>query len=357
MTATEAAIDPELRVDDFAYELPEELIAQQPLARRDDSRLLVLDRGVARLHHSRVSDLTELLERGDLLVANNSRVFPGLLTASKHGTGGRVELLLLRPEGTGVWQALAKPARRLRQSMRLRVEPNRGAAAPLDVEVVSVGDDGNVTIAMRDGTGVDLASFGATPLPPYIRAPLTDAERYQPVYATAVGSAAAPTAGLHFSPELLARLRAKGIGWAEVTLHVGLDTFRSVHVERVADHRIHREWFEVPRETAEALAQARAGGRRVVAVGTTAARTLETLAAAWDRERPAGMAGMTDLFIVPGYRWRLVDALLTNFHLPRSTLLMMVSSFAGTEALRAAYAEAISARYRFYSFGDAMLIR
>jgi S-adenosylmethionine:tRNA ribosyltransferase-isomerase len=305
-----------------------------------------------------VADLADWLDPGDLLVANNSRVFPARLAATKVPSGGRVELLLLRPEGTGRWLALAKPSRRLRPGGRLRVEPRTEspAAAPLEIEVVAVGEDGVVTLSM-DGGAEDLAAFGETPLPPYIRAPLADAERYQPVYASAVGSAAAPTAGLHFTPDLLGHLGAKGVGWAEVTLHVGLDTFRPVQVEWVAEHRMHREWFEVPDATAGAIAAARRRGGRVVAIGTTAARTLETLAERWDEEHPVGTAGMTDLFIVPGYRWRMVDALLTNFHLPRSTLLMMVSSFAGRAALRDAYEAAIAARYRFFSFGDAMLIR
>ncbi len=357
MIPTDRDLDAGLRVDDFDYDLPEELIAQRPLARRDQSRLLVLDRAIGELRHSVVADLPEWLDQGDLLVANNSRVFPARLSATRIPTGGRVELLLLRPEGGGRWSSLAKPSRRLRPGGRLLVEPRQGSGTPLELEVVAIGDDGVVSLSIgTDGAG-DLAAYGETPLPPYIRTSLGDPERYQPVYASSIGSAAAPTAGLHFTPGLLERLREKGIGWAEVTLHVGLDTFRPVHVERVTEHRIHREWFEVPEETAAAVADARRRGGRVVAVGTTAARTLETLAGHWDERRPAGTSGMTDLFIIPGYRWRLVDVLLTNFHLPRSTLLMMVSSFAGRSTLRDAYAAAIAEQYRFFSFGDAMLIR
>jgi S-adenosylmethionine:tRNA ribosyltransferase-isomerase len=224
-----------------------------------------------------------------------------------------------------------------------------------EVAVLKVGGEGQVTLALGEAE-TRLADFGVTPLPPYIVAPLADAERYQTIYADREGSAAAPTAGLHFTSALLARLRERGVGWAEATLHVGLDTFRPVTAERVIDHTIHREWCDVPDETARTIAATKLAGRRVIAVGTTAARTLETLGAGFDPAAPRGISGETGVFIYPGYRWRLVDALLTNFHLPRSTLLMMVSALAGTELIRRAYAEAISAEYRFYSFGDAMLV-
>ena len=358
MTDPAVGIDPSLRVDDFVYDLPEELIAQVPLAERDASRLLVLDRATASRHHSLVSKLDDWLEPGDLLVANNSRVIPARLQATKLGTFGQVELLLLREGGDGTWAALAKPARRLRPGTRLLIAPQTGRHLPdVELDVLDVGKDGQVSLAFRGEVPIRLDDYGLVPLPPYIRQRLEDAERYQTVYASEAGSAAAPTAGLHFSPELLRRLRNRGIGWAEVTLHIGLDTFRPVGAQRVADHRIHREWCVVPDESARAVASARRAGRRVVAVGTTSARALETLGARWDEARPAGLATMTELFIVPGYRWQIVDALLTNFHLPRSTLLMMVSSFAGLETIRSAYAEAVERQYRFFSFGDAMLIR
>ena len=343
------------RVADFDYELPPELIAQTPLADRDASRLLVVERASGRLHHGFVRDIGEWLGAGDLLVANNSRVLPARMVGLKTDTGGRVELLLLRALEGNRWTALAKPARRLRAGVTVRVLPRRaGGGSDLEVEVVAVGDDGLVELRIAGDARLD--DYGAPPLPPYIRERLDDPERYQTVYASVLGSAAAPTAGLHFTPGLVAELGARGIGWAEVTLHVGLDTFRPVTVERVGAHRIHREWCSVSDETAVAVAAARERRRRVVAVGTTAARTLETLGRISDPARPCGMTAMTDLFIVPGYRWRLVDAMLTNFHLPRSTLLMMVSAFAGMETIRRAYAEAIRQRYRFFSFGDAMLI-
>ncbi|CAA9542904.1 MAG: S-adenosylmethionine:tRNA ribosyltransferase-isomerase [uncultured Thermomicrobiales bacterium] len=359
MRASDVAIDRSLRVDDFAYDLPEELIAQAPLARRDASRLLVLDRPSGGLEHATVADLPDLLDPGDLLVANNSRVIPARLAARKRDTGGRVELLLLRDEGEGVWTALAKPARRLAAGTALVVEPRAGASAPpLGVEVLECGDGGQVRVAV-DATGPEpLAPYGTAPLPPYVRSALAEPERYQTVYAAEAGSAAAPTAGLHFGHDLLDALRRRGVGWAEVTLHVGLDTFRPVTTELVADHPIHREWCEVPASTARAVLATRGAGRRVIAVGTTAVRTLETLAS--DGLETAAVSGMkmeTGLFILPGYRWKLVDAMITNFHLPRSTLLMMVSAFAGREAVRRAYAVAIEERYRFFSFGDAMLIR
>jgi len=353
-------IDPGLGVDDFDYELPAELIAQTPLERRDDSRLLVVDRASRDMRHAGVRDLPRLLDPGDLMVVNNSRVIPARLSGRKAETGGRVELLLLREEGDGSWAALARPARRLAKGTVVRLEP-RGAAATdepeLAVEVVEGRDEGQVLLRVPPGFEQRLARFGATPLPPYITRELEENERYQTVYARSSGSAAAPTAGLHLTPELIDALRARGIGWAEVTLHVGLDTFRPVAVEKVREHAIHREWCSVPASTAAAIAATKAAGKRVVAVGTTSARTLESFGARSEAGHGGGMEMSTGLFIVPGYRWRVVDALLTNFHLPRSTLLMMVSSFAGRDLVQAAYREAIRERYRFYSFGDAMLLR
>jgi len=348
---------PGLRVADFDYELPPELIAQHPLPDRAASRLLVLDRRTGARAHSAIHDLGDWLAPGDLLVANNSRVLPARLHARKE-TGGQVELLLLRELRPGVWSALAKPARRLHAGTRLLLQPRPGvAASERAVSIAAVGDEGEVTVEMDDLDVAGLEAYGEAPLPPYIRVPLADPERYQTVYATAPGSAAAPTAGLHFTDALRQDLAARGIGWAEVTLHVGLDTFRPVTAALVKDHHIHQEWCAVSDETAARIAAARAAGHRIVAVGTTAARTLETLGRRWDPAKPRGLAGMTDLFIVPGYEWTVVDALLTNFHLPRSTLLMMISAFAGWEHVRAAYADAIAHGYRFYSFGDAMLIR
>ncbi len=347
--------DPGLRVDDFDYDLPTELIAQTPLAERDGARLLVLGRTTGAVDHRAIRDLPDVVRPGDLLVANNSRVLPGRLRATKPATGARVELLLLREREVGCWTALARPARKLLPGTALRLLPREGVdAPPVQVVVRERGTAGEVVVEID--AGVDLAHYGEPPLPPYISERLPDPERYQTVYASAMGSAAAPTAGLHVTAGLRSRLAERGVGWAEVTLHVGLDTFRPVSAETVGGHRIHREWCAVDDATARAVAATRAAGGRVVAVGTTAARTLETLGAAWDEGRPAGMVAETGLFIVPGYRWRLVDGLLTNFHLPRSTLLMMVSALAGREATAAAYRVAVAHRYRFFSFGDAMLV-
>lgn len=351
-------IAPSLLVDEFDYDLPPELIAQTPLGRRDGSRLLVLDRRTGRIEHARFRDLPRLLDPGDLLVANNSRVIPARLSARRSETGGHVELLLLREEGNGDWTALAKPARRLRPGNRLLVQPRPDRTAPpAPVSVVEIGGEGEVRLRFDTPLAPRLDDYGSVPLPPYVRTAVERPERYQTVYATGAGSAAAPTAGLHFTEELIADLLARGIGWSEVTLHVGLDTFRPVTAERVADHRIHREWCVVPAATVAAVRETRRVGGRVIAIGTTAARTLETLGGDADDAVDDGIATMTDLFIVPGYRWTTVDAMLTNFHVPRSTLLMMVSAFAGRDLIRHAYDAAIEARYRFLSFGDAMLIR
>jgi S-adenosylmethionine:tRNA ribosyltransferase-isomerase len=349
-----------LTLADFDYDLPTELIAQTPLEPRDAARLLVVDRSTATLHHAMVRDLADWLGSGDLLVANNSRVLPARLHGVKRDTGAKIELLLLRKEADGAWAALARPAKKLKPGVEIVVPPHpqaSGTRRDLVATVEAVGDEGEVRVRLADENSIALADFGETPLPPYIRTPLADAERYQTVYASAPGSAAAPTAGLHFTPALLARLRDAGLGWAEVTLHVGLDTFRPVTEERIAAHRIHREWCEVSDATARAVAATKARGGRAVAIGTTAARTLETLGRDWNPERPAGMTTMSDVFITPGFEWTIVDAMLTNFHLPRSTLLMMISSFAGRDLTRRAYDAAIAAAYRFYSFGDAMLIR
>ncbi|MGH2534024.1 MAG: tRNA preQ1(34) S-adenosylmethionine ribosyltransferase-isomerase QueA [Thermomicrobiales bacterium] len=348
--------DRDLLVADFDYDLPPELIAQEPLADRSRSRLLVLNRRTGEIVHSTISEISSWLAPGDLLVANNTRVLPARLFAHKSGTGGRVELLLLRRIEAGDWVALAKSTRKLRPGLRLDLEPVLFGEATAPVEIVQVDEVGPIVIRFLDRADLRLDRYGTTPLPPYIHTLLADPERYQAVYASRPGSAAAPTAGLHLTPTLIEDFQARGIGWAEVTLHIGLDTFRPVTVERVADHVIHREWCAVSDEVAGAVANARAAGRRVVAVGTTAARTLESLGPRWERSRPAGFAGPTDIFITPGYTWRVVDALLTNFHLPRSTLLMMVSALAGRDVILQAYREAIARRYRFYSFGDAMLI-
>lgn len=343
-------------ISDFDYELPRNLIAQTPLSRRDGSRLLVLEKATGAIHHSHFVNLGDWLTPGDLLVANNSRVIPARLRGVRIPTGGAVEVLLLR-KIDGAWSALAKPARRLSPGSRIEFPARIPAIGAAIATVEEVTGEGEIRLRFEGEADERLNAYGETPLPPYITQSLGDEDRYQTVYGSAPGSAAAPTAGLHFTEPFIEQLRIGGIHWAEVTLHVGLDTFRPVTVERIEDHHIHREWCEVSPETAHAVAACRRRGGRVVAVGTTAARTLETLGRTWSDEDPAGMAGMTDMFILPGHRWRLVDALLTNFHLPRSTLLMLVSALAGREAILRAYTEAIDHGYRFYSFGDAMLIQ
>lgn len=344
-------------MDAYTYHLPPEAIAQEPLADRSASRLMIVRPGSATFEHSTVRELATWLHPGDLVVANNSRVIPARMHAIREGSGGRVQLLLLHQNAEGHWVALAKPARRLRRGTRLIVPPRRGDGGPvLAVSVEDVGEGGLVTVALESPPGTDLATFGEVPLPPYIERKLLDEERYQTVYAQAEGSAAAPTAGLHITSDVIDSLRARGISWAEVTLHVGLDTFRPVSEPHIEDHPIHTEWCHVPRETAAAVRRTRERGGRVIAIGTTVARTLEFYGRqSWSKE--AGeLSGMADLFIVPGHRWQLVDGLLTNFHLPRSTLLLLVSALGGGETIRAAYATAIATGYRFYSFGDAMLI-
>ncbi|MEA2582950.1 MAG: S-adenosylmethionine:tRNA ribosyltransferase-isomerase [Thermomicrobiales bacterium] len=352
---TDPSLD--LLVSDFDYDLPPELIAQTPLPERDHSRLLVLDRMSGKISHAAIRDLPNWLRPGDLVVANNSRVIPARLHARRAGTGGRVELLLLHQGDDGTWSALARPARRLHAGDRLLlVGRDAGRNSEGTVEIVERVGEGLVKVRFADGADDRLDKFGTVPLPPYIHAALSEPERYQTTYARIPGSAAAPTAGLHITPDLQDALRARGVGWAEVTLHIGLDTFRPVTVDRVAEHHIHSEWCTVSDEVAGLIAATRAAGGRAIALGTTAARTLETLGHRWHEDAPRGFGGPTDIFITPGYEWRIVDGILTNFHLPRSTLLMMISAFAGRDPVLAAYREAIERRYRFFSFGDAMLI-
>jgi S-adenosylmethionine:tRNA ribosyltransferase-isomerase len=346
-----------LRTADFDYPLPKELIAQKPLPRRDDSRLMVLERSAGAIHHSTFRDIGDWLVPGDLFVANNSRVIPARLRGVRLGTGGAVEVLLLRRGADGAWSALAKPAKRLKRGDRVAFSPHATGAGPATAVVEDNLGDGEVLLRFGEQADERLDSYGELPIPPYIGSVPEDVTRYQTVYAAVPGSAAAPTAGMHFTQELIEDLRHKGFGWAEVTLHIGLDTFRPVIADCVADHHIHQEWCEVSVIAAEAIATCRSRGGRVVAVGTTVARTLETLGEIWQDDDPVEFSGFTKTFIVPGHRWKIVDALLTNFHLPRSTLLMLVSALAGKEAIMEAYAEAIRNRYRFYSFGDAMLIR
>ncbi|HEY2030712.1 MAG TPA: tRNA preQ1(34) S-adenosylmethionine ribosyltransferase-isomerase QueA [Myxococcales bacterium] len=331
-------------VQEFDYELPKELIAQEPLPERDASRLLYLPKDGAPLQHRTVRELPALLREGDVLVANDARVIPARLRGRKAGTGGQVELLLFEPLGGADWRALAGASKPLRAGSEVEVAGAR-------IEIVEVRSGGEVVMklpAEGDALWALLDRAGEVPLPPYLdRAPVAaDAERYQTVFARERGAVAAPTAGLHFTPQLIERLRGAGIQFVYITLFVGPGTFLPVRATRTEDHRMHRERYVVPEETARAIASRRG---RLIAIGTTALRTLEASSGA------AG-AGSTDLFITPGYSFRAVDGLFTNFHLPKSTLLMLVSALAGLERIRTAYAEAVRLRYRFFSYGDAMLI-
>ena len=349
---------PRLRVDDFAYELPTDAIAQVPAEPRDSSRLLVLDRSrPGGVEHSTFRAISDHLKPGDLLVVNDSRVIPARLPARRR-SGGAVEILVLRPldDGSGRWEALVRPSRKVAAGEMLDLR-NGG-----EVEVGERLADGIRALRFGGDPQAVMDAAGEMPLPPYIHDRSAPAERYQTVYARPPGSAAAPTAGLHFTPELLASLEARGIGRASVTLHVGLDTFRPLEGDYIDEHDIHREWYEIPAETREAMAATRAAGGRIVAVGTTAVRVLETAA------RANVSSGWTDLYITPPHAFGAVDALITNFHLPRSSLLLLVTAFvqAGMEsaatpfeardALLGAYRAALGEGYRFFSFGDAMLV-
>ena len=353
MDSPEAAT---LLASDFDFELPQELIAQTPIEPRDASRLLRLDRRTGAVEHRMIRELPGLLRDGDLLVANNSRVLPARLHGRRTGTGGRVEILLLRNLGNDLWRGLARPARRLKPGDEVELLEATGDPSGVSLRVERQEGDGQFVLRIPPEVAGALERFGEMPLPPYIHHRLEQPDRYQTTYASENGSAAAPTAGLHITDDLRARLAERGAGWAEVTLHVGLDTFRPMQTDRVADHRIHTEWCMVGDEAARRIAATRERGGRVIAVGTTAARVLETLGRTWDQDRPAGLTVDTDIFIVPGHRWVLVDGLLTNFHLPKSTLMLLVSALGGRDHILAAYTAAIQARYRFFSFGDAMLI-
>ncbi|HID87602.1 MAG TPA: tRNA preQ1(34) S-adenosylmethionine ribosyltransferase-isomerase QueA [Anaerolineae bacterium] len=345
-----------MKTSNFDYELPPELIAQTPIEPRHASRLMVLHRATGAIEHRRFSDIGDYLRPGDLLVANDSRVIPARLHGRKVPTGGRVELLLLRRRDATTWEVLVG-GRRVRVGTRLELVGPQGTSARVPLpraEVIEVLEDARRLLRFERPIEPLLKEIGVVPLPPYIHEPLADAERYQTVYARIEGSVAAPTAGLHFTPELMEALQEQGVRFAFVTLHIGLDTFRPVQEEEIEEHPMHSEWCRLSPETAEAIHRTKAAGGRVIAVGTTAVRVLET--AARERGVPAPFSGWTDLFITPGFHFRVVDGLITNFHLPRSTLLMLVSAFAGKELIDRAYQEAIRERYRFYSFGDAMFI-
>lgn len=338
-------------VKDFDYELPQELIAQDPLEDRSGSRLMVLDRQTGAVTHKIFKDITDYLEPGDCLVINNTKVIPARLFGVRVGTEAKIELLLLRRQEGDVWETLVKPGKKCRIGTQISFGDGL-----LTGEIIDVVEDGNRLIRFYyEGIFEEILDrLGQMPLPPYITHQLQDKNRYQTVYARFDGSAAAPTAGLHFTPELLDAIRAKGVTVAEVTLHVGLGTFRPVKADTVEEHHMHSEFYRIEQSEADKINAAKAAGGRVIAVGTTSTRTMESAALA-DGTIPA-KSGWTDIFIYPGYTFRVVDALITNFHLPQSTLVMLVSALAGREHVLQAYAEAVKERYRFFSFGDAMLI-
>lgn len=340
-----------MKTHDFYYDLPEELIAQTPLERRDGSRLMTLDRQTGEISHKHFYDIADLLNPGDCLVLNNSRVLPARLLGKREPTGGAVEVLLLRDKGDGVWECLTKPGRKTHTGTELSF-----GEGTLTATVVGEVDDGNKLVQFHY-TGIFLEvleRLGKMPLPPYIKEELQDGERYQTVYSKINGSAAAPTAGLHFTKELLAKIEAKGIRLAFVTLHVGLGTFRPVKADEITDHHMHSEFCMMSQESADIINDTKKNGGRVVCVGTTSCRTIESLV------KPDGTfaesSAWTEIFIYPGYTFKAMDALITNFHLPESTLVMLVSAFAGRENILSAYKKAVEERYRFFSFGDAMFL-
>jgi len=339
-----------MKTSDFYYDLPQELIAQTPVEPRDSSRLLVLNRKTGAIQHRHFTDILDYLHSGDLLVLNNSRVIPARLYGKRTDTGGSVELLLLTQHETNVWETLVKPGKRAREGAEITF-----GGGLLTGTIREVKEDGNRIIEFdcKENIYALLDQVGQMPLPPYITAKLQDKERYQTVYSKDLGSAAAPTAGLHFTPELLSRAKEKGVEIAEVTLHVGLGTFRPVKVEDVTQHHMHTEWYHIPKEAADKINQTKAKGGRVVCVGTTSCRTIESAAQKGPIQETSDD---TSIFIYPGYTFRAMDGLITNFHLPESTLIMLVSAFCGYENTMHAYKIAVEERYRFFSFGDAMLI-
>ena len=340
-----------MKTSDFYYDLPEELIAQDPLEDRTASRLLVLDRQTGTVEHKIFSDVIDYLNKGDCLVINNTRVIPARLIGEKEGTGGKVEVLLLKRRANDVWETLVKPGKKLRPGAKITFGDGR-----LRAEVLEVVEEGNRLVKFcYEGIFEEiLDSLGEMPLPPYITHKLEDKEMYQTVYAKFDGSAAAPTAGLHFTKELLNKIEEKGIKIASITLHVGLGTFRPVKVDDVNNHHMHTEWYEVNTEAADIINETKKNGGRVICVGTTSCRTIESVAD--ETGHMTAKIGETDIFIYPGYKFKVMDGLITNFHLPESTLVMLVSAFAGKENVLSAYETAVKERYRFFSFGDAMIL-
>ena len=340
-----------MKTSDFYYDLPPELIAQTPLEKRDESRLLCLDKATGEWSHHHFYELPDFLRPGDCLILNNSRVLPARLLGRRLPGGGACEVLLLQDKGDKVWECLVRPGKHLREGARVSFGDGE-----LTAEIAEVLPDGNRLVRFNyNGIFLEvLERLGKMPLPPYIKEELQDQERYQTVYSKVNGSAAAPTAGLHFTPELLERIAAKGVGVGYVTLHVGLGTFRPVKEDEIEQHDMHSEYCTIPQETADLINRTKANGGRVICVGTTSCRTIESWAGEDGTMTATG--GWTNIYIYPGYRFKVMDALVTNFHLPESTLIMLVSALAGREHVLAAYEEAVRERYRFFSFGDAMFI-
>ena len=340
-----------MKTHDFYYDLPQELIAQTPIQRRDGSRLMTLNRATGETGHHHFYELPDFLSPGDCLILNDSRVLPARLLGQRLPGGGACEVLLLIDRGEGLWECLVRPGKKLRPGARMTF-----GNGELTAEVAEELPGGNRLVRFHyEGIFLEvLERLGKMPLPPYIKEELQDQERYQTVYSRVLGSAAAPTAGLHFTPELLETIAAKGVGIGYVTLHVGLGTFRPVKEENITDHEMHSEYCVIPQETADLINRTKAAGGRCVCVGTTSCRTLESWAG--EDGHMKASAGWTDIYIYPGYRFKVMDALVTNFHLPESTLIMLVSAFAGREHVLNAYNEAVRERYRFFSFGDAMFL-
>ena len=341
-----------MKVKDFYFDLPEELIAQHPLKNRDESRLMVVEKSIGKIEHSVFKNIVDSMECGDCLVLNDTRVMPARLIGERVDSGTQIELLLLKRTEGDNWETLVKPGKKAREGAVIKF-----GSGDLTAEVLEVKEDGNRIVKFHyKGIFEEvLDRLGEMPLPPYIKETLEDKERYQTVYSRSTGSAAAPTAGLHFTKELLDEIRNKGVKVVFLTLHVGLGTFRPVKVDIIEEHNMHAEYYELSKETAEAINEAKAKGKRVIAVGTTSCRTLETIGDenGFVREQ----SGWTDIFIYPGYKFKVVNSLITNFHLPESTLIMLVSALAGRDTIMKAYNEAVSERYRFFSFGDAMFLK
>lgn len=340
-----------LKTNDFFYELPQELIAQTPLSDRSSSRLMLLDKKTGETNHKHFYDIVDMLNPGDTLVLNDTKVIPARIYGVKEGTGGAIEFLLLHKHSLDEWEVILKPGRRAKPGAKFIF-----GNGELKAEILDIVNEGNRLVKFYyDGVFEDvLDRLGEMPLPHYITEKLEDRNRYQTVYAKNSGSAAAPTAGLHFTPELLEKIKAKGVNIGYVTLHVGLGTFRPVKAEKIEEHKMHSEFYILPKETAELVNRTKENGKRVISVGTTATRVLET--AGLDSPVLSEKTGWTDIFIYPGKQFNVIDALITNFHLPESTLIMLVSALAGRENVLAAYNEAVKEKYRFFSFGDAMFI-